>query len=197
LILVGVTAATVTGVVAATVFGVYNEYAAQLPDVGAIEQQQDQFQTVRIYDRTGHEPALRERRPTPLWRRPALRGAGQDDALGLEGGRGAGRSQLLREPRDQRARSAARLCLELAGRRGAGRFVDHPAVDQECGHSVEERAQQSYARKIKEVILAMEVTRRYPKEKLLEWYLNYNFYGNLAYGVEAPARSTLARARAT
>ena len=51
LILVGVIAATVTGVVAATVFGVYNEYAAQLPDVSAIEQQQDQFQTVRLYDR--------------------------------------------------------------------------------------------------------------------------------------------------
>jgi membrane peptidoglycan carboxypeptidase len=52
----------------------------------------------------------------------------------------------------------------------------------------EERAQQSYARKIKEVILALEVTRRYPKERLLEWYLNYNFYGNLAYGVEAAAQ---------
>ena len=53
LIVVGVAIATVTGVVAATVFGVYNEYAAQLPDVSAIEQQQDQFQTVRLYDRTG------------------------------------------------------------------------------------------------------------------------------------------------
>ena len=52
----------------------------------------------------------------------------------------------------------------------------------------EERAQQSYARKIKEVILAIEVTRRYPKEKVLEWYLNYNFYGNLAYGVEAASQ---------
>ncbi|MCB0137759.1 MAG: PBP1A family penicillin-binding protein, partial [Caldilineaceae bacterium] len=52
----------------------------------------------------------------------------------------------------------------------------------------EERAQQSYARKIKEVILSLEVTRRFPKEKLLEWYLNYNFYGNLAYGVEAASQ---------
>ncbi len=52
----------------------------------------------------------------------------------------------------------------------------------------EERAQQSYARKIKEVVLAIEVTRRYPKEKVLEWYLNYNFYGNLAYGVEAASQ---------
>ena len=38
------------------------------------------------------------------------------------------------------------------------------------------------------MILALEVTRRYPKEKILEWYLNYNFYGNLAYGVEAASQ---------
>ena len=53
---------------------------------------------------------------------------------------------------------------------------------------VEERTQQSYARKLKEVILALEVTRQYPKEKILEWYLNYNFYGNLAYGIEAASQ---------
>ena len=99
-----VTAVTVTGVVAATVVGVYNEYAAQLPDVGVIEQQQDQFQTVRIYDRTGTQSALRKRRPAPLWRRPALSVARQDVALGLASRRGAGRSQLLGESRHQRAR---------------------------------------------------------------------------------------------
>src|SRR5690606_1337618 len=48
--------------------------------------------------------------------------------------------------------------------------------------------QQSYARKIKEVILALEVTRKYPQEKILEWYLNYNSYNNLAYGVEAASQ---------
>ena len=53
---------------------------------------------------------------------------------------------------------------------------------------LEERTQQSYARKLKEVILAMEVTRRYDKGKILEWYLNYNFYGNLAYGIEAASQ---------
>src|SRR5688500_12201607 len=34
----------------------------------------------------------------------------------------------------------------------------------------------------------MEVTRRYSKEKVLEWYLNYNSYNNLAYGVEAASQ---------
>ena len=54
-----------------------------------------------------------------------------------------------------------------------------------------ERYQQSYARKIKEAVMAIEITRKYPgregKNQILEWYLNYNFYGNAAYGIEAAA----------
>ena len=52
----------------------------------------------------------------------------------------------------------------------------------------EERYQQSYSRKIKEVILATEITRRYEKEQILEWYLNTNHYGSLAYGIQAAAQ---------
>jgi len=52
----------------------------------------------------------------------------------------------------------------------------------------EERTQLSYARKVKEVILATEITRRFEKDQILEWYFNTNFYGNLAYGIDAAAR---------
>ncbi|WP_322799235.1 PBP1A family penicillin-binding protein [Thermoflexus sp.] len=52
----------------------------------------------------------------------------------------------------------------------------------------QERYQRSYARKIKEILLALEISRRYSKNQILELYLNTNFYGNLAYGVEAAAR---------
>ena len=55
--------------------------------------------------------------------------------------------------------------------------------------SVEERAQRTYKRKLREAILAAEVTRRYTKNEILEIYLNENFYGNLAYGVEAAAQT--------
>ena len=44
-------------------------------------------------------------------------------------------------------------------------------------------------RKIKEVVLAAEITRRYPREQILEIYLNTIYYGNLAYGAEAAART--------
>ena len=44
-------------------------------------------------------------------------------------------------------------------------------------------------RKIKEAILAAEISRRYPKDKILELYLNEIYYGNLAFGVEAAAQT--------
>jgi membrane carboxypeptidase/penicillin-binding protein len=50
---------------------------------------------------------------------------------------------------------------------------------------LDQRAERSYARKVREILLAAEITRRYSKEQILEWYLNTNFYGNLAYGVDA------------
>ena len=45
-----------------------------------------------------------------------------------------------------------------------------------------------YRRKIEELLLAHKLSQTYTKEQILEWYLNSNFYGNLAYGLEAAAR---------
>ena len=66
LLLLVVSGIAVTGVLATTVVGVYNEYATQLPDVGVIEQQQDQFQTVRLYDRTGTQLLYESVDPRPF-----------------------------------------------------------------------------------------------------------------------------------
>jgi len=44
-------------------------------------------------------------------------------------------------------------------------------------------------RKLKEAVLAAEVSRRYPKDTILELYLNEIHYGNLAYGAEAAAQT--------
>ncbi len=43
-------------------------------------------------------------------------------------------------------------------------------------------------RKVREVILALELERRHSKEQILEWYLNQVPFGNNAYGVEAAAQ---------
>jgi penicillin-binding protein 1C len=53
----------------------------------------------------------------------------------------------------------------------------------------EERVQRTYTRKAREIILAAEITRRYTKDEIIELYLNENYYGNLAYGIEAAAET--------
>ncbi len=55
--------------------------------------------------------------------------------------------------------------------------------------SPEERNEQSYLRKMREVILAWEITRRYNKDEILELYLNEVYFGNLSYGIEAAAET--------
>jgi len=55
--------------------------------------------------------------------------------------------------------------------------------------SPEERVQRTYRRKAREIILAAEITRRYSKDEIIELYLNENFYGNWAYGIQAAAET--------
>jgi penicillin-binding protein 1C len=55
--------------------------------------------------------------------------------------------------------------------------------------SPEERFQRTAWRKIREAVLAFEITRRYPRDTILEIYLNEINYGNLAYGAEAAAET--------
>jgi penicillin-binding protein 1A len=47
----------------------------------------------------------------------------------------------------------------------------------------------SLERKLKEAFLALELERRYSKDRILEMYLNQVYFGHGAYGVEAAART--------
>ena len=49
--------------------------------------------------------------------------------------------------------------------------------------------EQTYIRKLREILLAAQVEMLYPKDSILEMYLNHVYYGNQAYGVEAAALS--------
>ena len=48
-------------------------------------------------------------------------------------------------------------------------------------------AEVTYTRKVKEAVLATEVSRRYSKDEILEIYLNQTYYGNMAYGIGTAA----------
>jgi penicillin-binding protein 1C len=53
----------------------------------------------------------------------------------------------------------------------------------------EERQERTYRRKVREALAAVEITRRYSKDDILELYLNENFYGNYSYGVQAASET--------
>ncbi len=52
-----------------------------------------------------------------------------------------------------------------------------------------ERTNISFERKLREAILAVQVSREYSKDQILNLYLNEVYYGNQAYGVEAAAQT--------
>ncbi|GAC1657998.1 MAG: penicillin-binding protein 1A [Candidatus Dormibacteraceae bacterium] len=47
----------------------------------------------------------------------------------------------------------------------------------------------SFSRKMRELLLAEELERRYSKQQILELYLNSIFYGNHSFGIEAAAQT--------
>jgi penicillin-binding protein 1C len=53
----------------------------------------------------------------------------------------------------------------------------------------QERAERTLVRKLRESLLAWRLARAYSKAQILELYLNQTYYGHLAYGIEAAART--------
>ena len=188
MLVIGLFALVVLGVITAS-FGIYHyqKIARTLPDVEDLRAQAAQFETTRILDRDGNElyeildPNAGRRTYVPL----------KDISPYLV---------------------AATIATEDAN------FYSHPGYDifaivrafyqnlvsdeivsgastitQQLTRmlllSPEERSRRTYARKIREAILAAEITRRYSKDEILELYLNEINFGNLAYGVEAAAET--------
>jgi len=53
----------------------------------------------------------------------------------------------------------------------------------------QERTERSLRRKLRESILAWQLTRNFSKDEILALYLNQTYYGGLAYGVEAASQT--------
>jgi len=60
----------------------------------------------------------------------------------------------------------------------------------------QERAERTLARKLREAILAYQLSQRYSKDEILALYLNQTYYGNLAYGIDAAARGYFSKSAA-
>ncbi|MBO9309083.1 MAG: penicillin-binding protein, partial [Chloroflexi bacterium] len=165
--------------------GVYNFYARDLPPPSEIVKVREQFETTLIYDRSGQTVLYQvldpsgDRQYVPLSQiSPDLIKA----TIAIED-----RSFYENSGFDLRGILRA-LWLTLQGDVVQGGSTITQQLVKNTLIAPEERAQLSQARKIKEIILAAEISRLYSKDQILEWYLNTNFYGNLAYGVGTAAR---------
>jgi 1A family penicillin-binding protein len=58
----------------------------------------------------------------------------------------------------------------------------------------QQRAERTLRRKLREMILAVQLQNVYTKDEVLALYLNQSYFGNLAYGIEAAARAYFGKA---
>jgi len=89
------------------------------------------------------------------------------------------------------ARAVARAAWQLVRQ---GRVVSGAStITQQLARQVllarEERMERTLRRKLREMVLAVRITRRFTREQILEMYLNEVYFGQLAYGIDAAART--------
>lgn len=175
-------------IAAGTLFGVYKyvQIARTLPDVNELRTRASKFETTRILDREGNilyeslDPNAGKRTYVPLDRiSPYLIAA----TIATED----------KEYYNHPGFDLIALGRALYTNYTSGEIVSGAStITQQLARLLlltDERFEQSYERKAREIILSAEITRRYSKEEVLELYLNEIFYGNYSYGIEAAAEN--------
>ncbi len=165
----------------------YYSIAKTLPSVEDLRGHASQFETTRILDRDGHvlyeiiDPNAGRRTYVPLDRiSPNLVAA-----------------TIATEDKDFYNHPGFDLVAIIralwenyrTGGQGGGASTITQQLARNLLLSPEERVQRTYRRKAREIILAAEITRRYSKDEIIELYLNENYYGNLAYGIQAASET--------
>jgi membrane peptidoglycan carboxypeptidase len=181
---------TVGGAVA-----LYLSFTADLPDPSQLaakftQQNTEFFETTKIYDRTGKnllyeviDPRAGDRQWVALESIPQFC---RQAAIAIED-----RSFYDNPGFDIRGMARAFLSNAQGGTVQGGSSITQQLVKNTLIDPSQRTIQsgiEGYTRKLKEVLLSAEIGRRYPKDQILEWYLNTNFYGNLAYGIQAASK---------
>ncbi len=168
------------------VFGYYS-IASGLPSVDDLRQRSAQFETTRILDRNGN--TLYEILDPNAGRRTFVK-LDQISPYLVAATIATEDKDFYTHPGfDPLAIMRALWENFTTGGNGTGASTITQQLARALLLSPEERAERSYSRKIREIILAAEITRRYSKDEILELYLNEIYYGNLAYGIEAAAET--------
>src|SRR5690606_31819888 len=180
-VVVGIALAGVAAVIG------YTSIASDLPDVADLEEEVSQFETAVIYDRAGNQlyslsgPSLGDRSYVTLDQiSPYVISAtiATEDARFYENPGfdpiGMARAVVQAAQEGEVVSGASTITQQL---------VRATLLDEE------ERTQRTFRRRVREIILAEELSRTVGKDKILELYLNEIFYGNFSYGIEAAART--------
>ena len=165
----------------------YFQIASTLPAVEDLRARTAQFETTRIYDRNGKllyeilDPNAGRRTYVPLDRiSPYMLAA----TLSIED-----KNYFSHPGFDPMGILRAFTQNITSGETVSGASTITQQLARMVLMSPEERSEISYMRKVREALLAVEITRRYSKDEILELFLNENSYGNMAYGVEAAAET--------
>jgi len=177
----------------ASVVGAYSYFTRDLPDLTQVETAEENFETTKIYDRTGEillyeviDPTGGDRTWVTLDQIPdnvinatvAIedRTYWENPGVNL---RGITRA-FWANVRGQQIQGGSSITQQL---------IKNVVIEPERRYVGAEGPEwEDYERKITEILLAYRITQKYSKEQILEWYLNTNNYANLAYGIEAAAR---------
>ncbi len=170
--------------------GFYALVVFRLPDVSGLRSKASQFETMRILDRK--ENLLYEIVPPE---------AGRRDYVAIdEISPWVLAAVIAVEDRDYYSHPGfdirAILRAVLQNTESGATVSGASTITQQLARNLllgEERNERTFSRKIREIVLAAEITRRYSKDEILEIYLNENYYGNHAYGIEAAARTYFRR----
>jgi 1A family penicillin-binding protein len=166
----------------ASVMGLYAYYARDLPDPGTLSNRQ-LFQTARIFDRNGK---LLQEINDPEGGRRTLVSLQEIPRVAQQATIAAEDASFYDNPGfDVRAVVRATYQWVRSGSPQSGAST----ITQQLVKNTLLGPEQTAERKIKEAFLAMELTRRYSKDQILEMYMNQISYGNRAYGIEAAAET--------
>ncbi len=174
---------------AMTVMNIYSEYAKNLPEPERIsEQQSTLFKTTKILDRTGKivlyelfDPTGGNRTNVSLDKiSPDLINA----TIALED-----KTFWTNEGVDYLGMARALYNMARGQAVQGGSTLTQQLVKKVLLPERETQSRTNVELKIQETIMAREISDKYSKEQILEWYLNTIYYGNFAYGIEAAAEA--------
>jgi penicillin-binding protein 1A len=76
----------------------------------------------------------------------------------------------------------------LVNLRAGGNVQGASTITQQLARNVFLTSNKSYSRKIREIVLALAIERKFTKNAILELYLNRVYFGGGAYGIDAASR---------